>query len=204
MRNQSFKKCATAFVLGLFLFLMFAKIGLAQNYEQKYFLQDRQDTYQLTLSITSSLYEYYQQKSHYLTQDNFASFVTPYSLALVAADVRGVFPSEEGFVNAVLMLVHQIPYRIVEEPKYPIETIIENQGDCDLLSYICASLIKAQDLDVVLLYYETESHMNVGEHLPNPPRDARSSSSYVDYVGTRYYMAECTGNDWQNGWRVGE
>lgn len=204
MRKQVLRKFIITFVFELFLFLMLFRIGLAQNYERQFFLQDEQDTYQLTLSITSSLYEYYQQKNHLLTQNNFATFVTPYSMALVAADVRSVFPSEEGYVNAALMLVHQIPYQIIEEPKYPVETIIKNQGDCDLLSYVCASLLKAQDLDVVLFYYETESHMNVGVHLPNPPRDARTPSSYVDYAGTRYYMAECTGNDWQNGWRVGE
>ena len=102
------------------------------------------------------------------------------------------------------MLVHQIPYQVVEEAKYPVETIVENFGDCDLLSYIAASLIKAQDFDVVLLYYEQESHMNIGVSLFSPPQNARTTVCYVDYAGTRYYMAECTGEDWRNGWRVGE
>jgi hypothetical protein len=191
-------------VAGFFLVLLFSETCYAQNYEQQYFLLKDQSTYRLNLSTTHSLYEYYQQKNHQLNQDNFASFVTPYSLALVAADIRSIFPDEEDFVNAVLMIVHQIPYQVVEETKYPVETIVENQGDCDLFSYAAASLIKAQDMNVALFYYEHESHMNIGVNLQNPPTDARSTITYVEYRGTRYYMAECTGSDWRNGWRVGE
>lgn len=204
MRRQTAGKLCVAIAIGVFLVLMFSRVCYAQNYERKYFLLKGQSTYQLTLSVTPSLYEYYQQKNHLLTRNTFASFVTPYSLALVAADIRSIFPDEEDFVNAVLMFVHQIPYQIVAEAKYPVETIVENKGDCDLLSFTAASLIKAQNLDVVLFYYESESHMNIGVSLPSPPKDVRTRISYVDYGGTRYYMAECTGGDWQNGWRVGE
>lgn len=204
MRRQKIGKFIVIIALGFFATLAFSRTCSAQNYEQRYFLLEGQSTYRLTLSVTPSLYEYYQQKTHYLTQNNFANFVTPYSLALVATDIRSIFPGEEDFVNAVLMLVHQIPYQIVEGVKYPVETVVENKGDCDLLSYVAASLINAQDLNVVLLYYEQESHMNIGVNLPNPPRDARTTISYIDYLGTRYYMAECTGDDWRDGWRVGE
>lgn len=204
MHRKKAGKLVAAIAMAFFMVLMLSKVCSAQNYEQQYFLLKEQSTYRLTLSITHSLYEYYQQKSHQLTQDNFASFVTPYSLALVAEDIRSIFPDEEDFVNAVLMLVHQIPYQVVGEAKYPVETIVENKGDCDLFSYVAASLIKSQDLNVVLLYYEQESHMNIGVSLLNPPTNARTTISHVDYMETRYYTAECTGDDWRNGWRVGE
>ncbi len=204
MQRHGKSKFLIVVVSGLFFALLFSKVCFAQNYEQHYFLVDGPSTYRLTLSTTHSLFEYYQQKNHQLTQNNFASFVTPYALALVAEDIRSLFPNDEAFVNSVLMVVHQIPYQIVEEPAYPVETIIENRGDCDLFSFLAASLIESQDLDVVLLYYEHESHLNIGVSLQNPPRDARSTITYVDYGGTRYYMAECTGGDWQNGWRIGE
>jgi hypothetical protein len=156
--------------------------------------------------VTPTLLEYYQQKNHQLTLDSFATFVTPYSMALVAEDVRNVFHEDEDFVNAVLMLVHQISYVVIDEGRYPAETLFENEGDCDLLSYVAASLTTAQGLDTVLFYYEHENHMNVGISLPHPPSDVRTTATYVDYGGNRYYMAECTGStdDWQSGWRVGE
>jgi len=104
----------------------------------------------------------------------------------------------------VLMIVHQIPYEETLPAKYPVETIVENKGDCDLFSYIAASIMKAGGLDVVLLYYESKSHMNIGVQLSHVPYDARSQAYYVTYNGIRYYVAECTGDNWKNGWRVGE
>jgi len=101
------------------------------------------------------------------------------------------------------MIVHQIPYN--ETPaKYPVETIVENKGDCDLFSYVAASIVKAHRLDVVLLYYESQAHMNIGVSLSHVPHDAREQAYYVTYNNIRYYTAEVTGGDWQNGWRVGE
>ncbi len=204
MEPKTAAKFPVIIAAGLFLALILSETCLAQNFEQEYSLLGEQTTYRLNLSITPSLYEYYQQKNHQLTQSNFASFVTPYSLAPVATDIRSIFPEEEDFVNAVLMLVHQIPYQLVEPTKYPVETIVENQGDCDLLSYVASSLIKSQGLNVVLFYYQQESHMNIGVSLSDPPREARSTITFVDYEGTRYYTAECTGGDWRNGWKVGE
>lgn len=204
MLRQNAGKLATIAVVAISLILMFSMSCSAQSYEQLYFLQSGQSVYRLTLSVTPSLYEYYQQKSHQLTQHNFGTFVTPYTMELVAADIRSVFSQEEDFVNAVMMLVHQISYKVVDTGRYPVETVFEDEGDCDLLSYVAASLTKAQELDTVLFYYENENHMNIGVNLPNAPTDARTAVTYIDYEGTRYYMAECTGEDWQNGWRIGE
>lgn len=194
----------SAIAVGLVATLFLFTPSFAQNFEQTYFLYDGQTTFQLTLSITPTLYEHYLQKSHQLTQGNFGSFVTPYSLELVASDIRSISRDEENYINLVLMMVHQIPYEVVEEASYPVETIVQNKGDCDGFSFIAASLLKSENFNVVLLFYDEESHMNIGVNLPQPPINARTTISYVDYMGTRYYMAECTGDDWQNGWRVGE
>jgi hypothetical protein len=80
----------------------------------------------------------------------------------------------------------------------------DSQGDCDLFSLIAASVIKAGGLDVVLLYYEEQSHMNIGVHLSSAPEDVRDDVFYLTHGGVRYYVAECTGGSWREGWRVGE
>jgi hypothetical protein len=92
------------------------------------------------------------------------------------------------------------------QPKYPVETLVENTGDCDIFSYVAASILKAGGLNVVLLYYESQpqSHMNIAISLSHTPHDARGQAYYVTVGGTPYYMAETTGGDWENGWRVGE
>jgi hypothetical protein len=115
-----------------------------------------------------------------------------------------IYDTQEDFANGALMIVHQITYVETMPAKYPVETIADGQGDCDLFSYIAASIMKAGGLDVALLYYEKQTHMNVGVHLSSAPKDIRESVYYVTHDGTRYYVAECTGGNWKDGWRVGE
>lgn len=176
----------------------------AANFEREFILIDGDASYRLYLSVTDALYAYYQGKEHRQTVSNLPTFVTPYALAPVAADVRSLFPEDEAFVNAVLTLVHQIPYRVINAGRYPVETIVEDEGDCDLLAYIAASLLVAEGLDVVLLYYEAANHINLGVDLPGPPTDARTAVTFFEVQGTRYYVAECTCDVWRDGWRVGE
>ena len=198
------KLVATFFVL---LVLFLPSYCLAADYNYTYDLLNRpggSTNYQLTVSVTSSLFNYYRDQDHNLYSYDFAKFVTPNSLKPIADDLWNIHSDEEDFANGVLMLVHQIPYVESGPQKYPVETIVENEGDCDLFSLIAASIMKAGGLDVVLLLFETQSHMNVGVHLSEEPNDARSSAYYFTHDENRYYVAECTGGDWRNGWRVGE
>jgi hypothetical protein len=196
-------------VITLFLLVAFflPHCCFADNYDYTYELLDHpggSTNYRLTVSVTSSLYEYYRSKDHNIYSYDFAKFVTPSSLKPIADDLWSIYSDDEDFANGVLMIVHQIPYVESGPQKYPVETIVENEGDCDLLSLIAASIMKAGGLDVVLLLYQTQNHMNVGVHLSEEPNDARSTVYYYTHDGKRYYVAECTGDDWRHGWRVGE
>ena len=182
---------------------------LSENYSYSYQLLDSPNGskhYKLNLAVSQGLYDYYKEKSHNLNAINdFAKFVTPYALKPIADSLWQIYANDEDFVNGVLMMVHQITYEETFSAKYPVETIVENKGDCDLFSYVAASIIVAGGLDVVLLHYESETHMNIGVSLSHTPRDAREQAYCVTYSDIRYYVAECTivGN-WQSGWRVGE
>jgi hypothetical protein len=161
--------------------------------------------YRLNVAVSQSLYDYYFDKTHRLNSDNdFAKFVTPYALNPISDCLGQIYEDDEDFANGALMIVHQIPYETSVQPKYPVETIVGNKGDCDLFSYIAASIMKARGMNVVLLYYESEAHMNIGISLSHEPRNARQQVHYVTYSNVRYYVAECTGGNWQSGWRVGE
>lgn len=196
-----------ALTVFLALFCLFPE-GSSANYTVTYQLLDRVDGfthYRLNVVVSESLHQYYVEKDHGLiTENDFAKFVTPYALKPVSDSLRQLYDDDEAFVNGVLMIVHQITYEVTGPPKYPAETIVDGKGDCDLFSYIAASIIKAGGLDVVLFYYESESHMNVGVNLSQDPVEARSSVEYVVHGGKKFYVAECTGEDWQKGWRVGE
>ena len=204
------KATAKAITLLATTLILFSTISLAeaQNHTLSYQLLNQLNgniTYELNVAIPETLQEYYSEKSHRLTSSSgFPNFVTPYALQPIADRLWEIYDNPEDFANGVLMITHQITYVETTPPKYPVETMADGQGDCDLFSFIAASILKAGGLDVVLLYYEAQSHMNIGVHLSSTPENIRDSPCYVTHDGERYYVAECTGGNWQEGWRVGE
>lgn len=180
----------------------------AADYEYSYWVLDHpdgSDRYELNVSVSSSLYDYYVDKDHTLRSElDLGKFVTPYAVEPIADSLWTLYSDDEDFANGVLMIVHQIPYEASAPQKYPVETVAANEGDCDLFSFVAASVMVAGGLDVVLLFYDSEDHMNIGVNLSHAPEDARSAVTYFTYNGKRYYMAETTGGAWETGWRVGE
>jgi hypothetical protein len=117
-----------------------------------------------------------------------------------------IYNNSEDLGNGVLMIVHQMTYQVTDM-KYPVEIIAENKGDCDCLSGVAASIMIMAGLDVVLLYYQSENHMNIGVHLPSPPTKLEGSAYYYTYNGKPYYVAECTWDNsisYEKGWKIGE
>src|SRR5208337_739011 len=110
----------------------------------------------------------------------------------------------EQFADAVLTLVHQIPYAI-SDPKYPVETLVNNSGDCVSLSILAASIMQAGGLDVVLIHYTgiTPGHMNVGVYLPYMPFYHTAGEAPTDFVynNKTYWTAECTPAE---NWKLGD
>jgi len=161
--------------------------------------------YTLTLTIPPSLYQSYISKGHPSTLNRF---VTPQIFLQVATQIGHDFVSNEDYANAILMITRQIPQPQGNVPlKYPVETIIDNIGDCDVFSVLAASLMKARGLDVVLLEYP--DHMNLGVYLPYKPSSSRIGQiAWYPYNGRNYYVAETTGGVTEGGvstpWRVGE
>ncbi len=190
--------------------ILFSTIALikAQDQTLTYELIENPEgnvTYQLNVIIPENLHEYYEEKSHRITSSTqFSSFVTPYALQPIAERLWEIYDSQEDFTNGALMIAHQINYVETTPGKYPVETMADGQGDCDLFSFTTASILSAGGLDVVLLYYEEKSHMNIGVHLSSSPEDCRDSVYYITHDNKRYYVAECTGGNWREGWRVGE
>jgi len=162
-------------------------------------------TYELNITIPSSLYQYYLMQNHALYSDSdFAKFVTPYALKPIADELWQIYNNTEDFTNGVLSLVHQITYQEVIPGKYPVETLVNGYGDCDLFAYIAASILEAGGISVVLLFYKTQQHMEIGVDLGSAPNDARVQVFSVNVQNVSYYIGECTGSQWRDGWRIGE
>lgn len=162
----------------------------------------------LYVLIPSSLNDYYKDLDH-RTWDNrsYSKFVTPELFSDVADEIRSTITDptngDEIFVNLVLDFVHKIEYK-KSGLKFPIETLSDTYGDCDSLSFLAASIMKAGGLDVVLFFYENISsvnHMNLGVNLPDKKLDVTNGTEPFFYIwyGKNYFVCEATGN----GWKVG-
>jgi len=162
----------------------------------------------LYVSATPSLYYYYSNMSHTVNNDSdYANFVTPQAVESIAESILNLTSkqaySNETFANAVLKLVHQIPYS-VSDVKYPVETIVNNFGDCVATSLLAASIMKAGGLDVILIHYTgiDPGHMNVGVYLPDTPVYHTTGMTPTDFMynNKTYWTAEATpALDWKVG-----
>jgi hypothetical protein len=164
--------------------------------------------YTIKVNISETTYSYYKNSDHKaLKISDFAKFVTPGPVKPISDLLWTIYNDSESYVNGVLMMVHQITY-VDSPPKYAVEYLVDMQGDCEV-SYLAASLTIAGGLKTVLLYWtinKTEGHVNIGVALPSPPTQVRAGYSifYVTVNNVNYYVAECTGDNWEKGWRVGE
>ncbi len=178
---------------------------VSSNYHAQYKLFDRD----LFLSIQPLLYVYYSNLTHTIPRDtDYAKFITPKTVQPVADAILSLtqnssYPEEE-FADAVLSLVHQIPYNITGA-KFPVETLVDNRGDCGALSILAASIMKAGGLDVVLIKYTGTdfAHMNIGVYLPYEPvyHNLLLSSTSYEYNNKTYWTAEATP---EANWKVGD
>jgi hypothetical protein len=77
--------------------------------------------------------------------------------------------------------------------RFPVETLVDKQGDCEDTSVLYAALMDALDYDMTLLFYSwTEDGEKVG-HLAVGIKLKGNHGSYVeDSSGTRYYYCETT------------
>jgi hypothetical protein len=205
-KSMAFKPVVLVIVI-LLLFLAIP-ISFAGNYERTLDLKAQYGLVKrdFHFSIPFSLYEYYNGKTFEIDDHNdYSKFVTPDAVKPIADNLRNLTldssRSDQEFANAVLSLVHQIPYAHCEI-KYPVETLVDNFGKCDTLSLLAASIMKAGGLDVVLLYFKGVHHVNVGVHLPYEPHTSWwwLPATGFELYGKTYWVAECTpAMDWKVG-----
>jgi hypothetical protein len=199
---------AALIVIVLSLVPMGRTEGGTQDTELVFYITNHPDsytTYQLNVTIPHSLYQYYTQQNHFLFSPNdFSRFITPYTMKPVADRLWQIYNNTEDYSNGVLEIVHQITYQESEASKYPIETLVNGRGDCDLFAYIAGSILEAGGVPVALLYYKEQKHMQLAVDIGSQPTEARTDVYSVTYQNATYYIAECTGGAWRSGWRVGE
>lgn len=176
----------------------------AETIEKEYdwFFKGRYWT--LSLSIPETQYEYYKNKERVPT-DDYSVYVThPYDDEYINTIIKkfNFIALEEDLtesekINLVISFVQSLPYTsdevttpYDEYPRYPLETLVDNGGDCEDSSILTASLLKAMNFDVILI--APTAHMAIGVNMD-------AYGTYWTSNGDKYFYLETTGEGWEIG-----
>ncbi|MFP4170194.1 MAG: zinc-ribbon domain-containing protein [Methanomassiliicoccales archaeon] len=165
-------------------------------------------TWHWDMMIPSDQYaEYYSRDrtsdfTAYMTEDN--DYVESLARELVNTAEEKEWSDRE-LVSFTLSFVQGLKYTsdsvttgYDEYPRYPIETLVDEGGDCEDTSILFATLLQAEPIGVdallLLLPSDRPEHMAVGVACDQP------FSANYEFDGTAYCYCETT----QPGWEVGE
>jgi len=174
------------------------------------------ETYMVQLDIPMSKYEWclnskITREPQKLGENVMRSFVTYNDRVIdILASRIDELAMEKGFtdggyIDFFLSFVQQTIAYVddnsskgsLEYWRYPIETLVEQEGDCEDTAVLFASLMKNRGFNVVLLFYVLENntgHLAVGVDIDGLKGD------YVEYNGEYFFYCETT----SVGYHVGE
>jgi hypothetical protein len=176
--------------------------GFFRRFTWRY--RQHRETWELT--VPGPLFEYYTERHRTRCFGTYVSdpFDQPF-ISSLANKVRS-FGDDLGLgqreqINAAVRFVQSLEYTPddettgqIEYPKYPVETLVHEGGDCEDTSILLGALLRELGCEVALLVLPSHHHMLLGV-APNVDIDG----SYYEHAGTRYYTLEATGHGWDIG-----
>lgn len=159
------------------------------------------------LGVYQSMYDYFKEMPRPPTID-YSVYVTnplddPYIDRLVEDINKAAAKenySEYQTVEFATAFVQNLPYTVDsatspfdEYPRYPIETLVDNGGDCEDTSILLASILNSMGYEVILIGFP--EHCAVGVK----GRDNIYGTCW-EYEAEKYFYIETTGS----GWAIGE
>lgn len=161
--------------------------------------------YSLHISILVGLYEYYKNRPRPPTT-NYSVYVTDPRDDEELKDIVNSFNkfalekglSESEKINLMISFVQSLPYtsdNIItpydEYPRYPVETLVDDGGDCEDTSILMSALLDQMGHDVILI--ALPRHLAAGV-------SGSFYGSYYRFENKKYFYLETTGE----GWEIGE
>lgn len=99
-----------------------------------------------------------------------------------------ITPGTDEYADYLTAFVQNIQYRVtggLGDPKFPVETIADEEGDCDDKSILLAGLLSREGYNVSLFYLEEINHMAVG--ITGPACAYRGTGyGYLEATSPRY------------------
>lgn len=164
-------------------------------------------TWSYSLAIPKTAYEQYKTVDRKKI-NNYSYYVTDPSDDKYLAALAGKFKeaaekenySDLDMVKNIIFFVQNLNYvddkvgtGYDEYPKFPLETLADEGGDCEDSAILLASLLRELGYGTVLIQFP--DHMGVGVK-----GEASIPGSYYEVDGIRYYYVETT----STGWGIGD
>ena len=216
-----------AFLLSIILIIASISPDMASDYEDSSNVYDgdgepvfsweyQSNQYSINLSLDEGTYNYYKSKDPTCCDEyeDYLKYSTPnvgyvieIAQSLEDMAIANGHTSQLEKAEFILAFVGTIPYILdlddgFDHPKYPIETLWENGGDCEDSSALYASLMEALGYQTILVLLEAKpeqsdewlGHAMIGIHIPSHSGDSFTLSG----DSKSYYIAETT--VWDDGY----
>jgi len=169
-------------------------------------------TYTWEVPIPAELLEYYtamprvRDYSKYVKDGHDDEYLGLLCDKLSQAKVESDWSGKIDFMLAFVQSLKYAPDEVTgfdEYPRYPIETLAEEGGDCEDTSILFASIVGQLGYGCVLLRFDVSRHMAAGVRISGGviadwPKGY--SLTYYEDDGKYYAYCETTGS----GWEIGE
>ncbi len=156
--------------------------------------------------VHQSMYDYFKEMPRPPTADYSVYVTNPLDDSYIDRLVENINKaaakenySEYQTVEFATAFVQNLPYTVDsatspfdEYPRYPIETLVDNGGDCEDTSILLASILNSMGYGVILI--ELPGHCAIGVK-----GEGNIYGSYWEYAGEKYFYIETTGPDWAIG-----
>jgi len=161
-------------------------------------------TWSLSYAFPSSVYDAQRSSPRNLVYSAYGSYVSDPRDDEILRDFLGqVERLAAGLniwdrLNLILALVQSLPYaeESCEYPRYPLETLIDQRGDCEDAAILAVALVREMGFSAVLLAFLEERHVGVGIRVLPP---CYADLQAYEWGGDLYYYLEATSPGWEIG-----
>ena len=94
------------------------------------------------------------------------------------------------FVQSFTYIGDNVTAAADEYPRYPVETLIDREGDCEDTAILLAAILDDMGYDVAMLLFEEFDHIGLGINMP--PEYKMYGNSWI-YEGRRYWYLDNAG-----------
>ena len=188
------------------------EIGSGENKVKSFSWEYNDRYYSVDFILNEGTYNHFKYKYKYCCYDDEdylryvdteTAYIDEVAQILNTEAIDNGFTSDFAKADFILSFVGSIPYALdpdddFDHPKFPIETLWENEGDCEDSSALYASIMESLGYRTVLVLLEAKAysfdswgyHAMVGIYIPG------HSGDYFTLEGDwrNYYQAETT--DW--------